>query len=252
MPGISIEIIDHVLFLVLVTLGPWNGHRRFQMLTKAVAAGDPNARTRSYRTILMEKWALTGVIAAVWIALGRSGESIGLIAVFTDFTPLPLAGFVITALAIGALVMYVRAVAGSEQLRIKTREALASASAIAPHTVTEKRWFNAVSVTAGISEELIFRGFLFAYLAVLIPGMSTAAVIILAGVVFGLGHAYQGVAGIVKTGVLGVLFGVCYWMTGSLLAPMLLHAAVDLTSGWISWLVLGEAGLDDAAVPAAA
>ena len=249
MTSITIEIIDHVVFLFLVALGPWNGRRRFQILTRAVNAGDPNARKRLFRTILIEKWALTGVVAAAWIALSRSAESIGLIA---DFTPLPLAGFALAALAIGALLMYARSVTRSEQMRAKTREALTPIRAMMPNTATEKRWFDAVSVTAGISEELIFRGFLFAYLAALIPGIPAAVVVILAGLVFGLGHAYQGLAGIVKTGMIGVLFGALCWMTDSVLAPMLLHAAVDLTSGWVSWQVLDEAGLDDMAAPAAA
>ena len=90
---------------------------------------------------------------------------------------------------------------------------------------------NGVSVAAGIEEELIYRGFLFAYLAAWLPDVPAVVVIVLAGFVFGLGHLYQGASGIVKTGVLGVLFGVLYWMTGSLWAPMLLHIVVDLSSG---------------------
>ncbi len=59
-------------------------------------------------------------------------------------------------------------------------------------------------------------------------------------------------AGIAKTGTLGVLFGVVYWMTGSLWAPMLLHVVVDLSSGWISWQVVAQGDLDERTEPAAA
>lgn len=55
MPSITLEMIDHVVFLVLVALGPWNGRRRFDLLVKAVDAGDPNARTGAYRTVVVEK-----------------------------------------------------------------------------------------------------------------------------------------------------------------------------------------------------
>lgn len=81
--------------------------------------------------------------------------------------------------------------------------------------------------------------------------MPVGVVVILAGLVFGLAHSYQGLAGIMKTATLGVLFGALYWMTSSLLAAMLLHAAVDLTSGWVSWQVVREGDPAEMAVPAA-
>jgi membrane protease YdiL (CAAX protease family) len=55
---------------------------------------------------------------------------------------------------------------------------------------------------------------------------------------FGLGHAYQGAAGIVRTGIVGLLFAGAYVGTGSLLAPMLLHVVIDATSGMIAYLAL--------------
>ncbi|MFW2339201.1 MAG: type II CAAX prenyl endopeptidase Rce1 family protein [Acidimicrobiia bacterium] len=51
---------------------------------------------------------------------------------------------------------------------------------------------------------------------------------------------------------MGVLFGVLYWMTGSVWAPMLLHIVVDLNSGWLNWQIVREDALDDPAKPAAA
>ncbi len=53
---------------------------------------------------------------------------------------------------------------------------------------------------------------------------------------FGLGHLYQGAAGVVKTGVSGLLAGLLYLLTGSLWIPMLLHAAVDLHAGALGYL----------------
>jgi membrane protease YdiL (CAAX protease family) len=47
-------------------------------------------------------------------------------------------------------------------------------------------------------------------------------------VAFGLAHAYQGLAGIVTTGVLGGVMAALYLQTGSLLLPVLLHAVIDL------------------------
>ena len=136
--------------------------------------------------------------------------------------------------------MLARSTARSERGRQGTRESIAPVLALVPQTATEKRWFDATSISASIAEELVYRGFLFAYFAALLTGTPAVVVIVLAGLVFGLGHSYQGVAGIVKTGAVGILLGVAYWMTGSLLAPMLLHAAIDLSSGWITQQVVAE------------
>ena len=59
MPSINPEIIDYVVFFFLVNVAPWNGYRRFRALTKAVDTGDPTARTRLYRAILIETNVLT-------------------------------------------------------------------------------------------------------------------------------------------------------------------------------------------------
>ena len=55
---------------------------------------------------------------------------------------------------------------------------------------------------------------------------------------FGLGHAYQGAGGIVRTGIVGLLFAGVYVTTGSLLAAMLLHAVIDAASGMVAYLAL--------------
>jgi membrane protease YdiL (CAAX protease family) len=249
MPDITLGIFDHLVFLVLVAVLPWKAQRRFHSLVRAVDGGDLHARKRSYRTVVVEKWVLTAVIAVAWIALSRSASSIGLVA---SIDRLAIVGYGLTALVIGAQLALIRSVLRSEQGRRKARDSIAAVRAVVPHTATEKRWFNAVSVTAGICEEFAYRGFLFAYLAAWVQGTPAGVVIVLAGLVFGLGHLYQGVAGIVKTGTLGVLIGVIYWMTGSLWAPILLHIVVDLSSGWMSWQLVRKGGIDDRAAPTAA
>ena len=51
--------------------------------------------------------------------------------------------------------------------------------------------------------------------------------------VFGLGHAYQGPGGVLRTGVVGLVMGLLVLSTGSLLPAMLVHAVLDITSGRI-------------------
>jgi len=104
-----------------------------------------------------------------------------------------------------------------------------------PHTDREATVFRGLAVTAGVCEEIVFRGWLIAYLAAFVS-LWPAAVI--GGVAFGIAHAYQGVPGMMKTGATGVLTGLLYVGTGSLLWSMLIHAAIDLHGGAVGrWLI---------------
>ena len=104
----------------------------------------------------------------------------------------------------------------------------------------------------GICEEVIYRGFLFAYFAAWMPEAPALVVIVLAALVFGLVHLYQGAAGVVKITIIGILFGTLYWMTGSVWPLMALHVVVDVSSGWMGWKFVQEGDFDQPATPVAA
>ena len=52
-------------------------------------------------------------------------------------------------------------------------------------------------------------------------------------VLFGMGHAYQGVVGVAKTAGVGLVLAAITLLSGSLVPAILLHAVLDLTSGRI-------------------
>ena len=102
-------------------------------------------------------------------------------------------------------------------------------------SVREARVFSGVAITAGICEEVLYRGYLLWYLQSL--GLGRGAVVV-AIVAFGLAHAYQGIRGSVVTGVTGAVFMGLYLLTGSLVAPIVLHATVDLANGLMAYRLL--------------
>ena len=51
--------------------------------------------------------------------------------------------------------------------------------------------------------------------------------ILSASVLFGLAHTYQGITGVVKTTIVGVLFSILYIGLGSILPIILLHFLLD-------------------------
>jgi uncharacterized protein len=111
--------------------------------------------------------------------------------------------------------------------------------ALLPRTRGELRFGAALSVNAGVFEELLFRLGLPA-LVFAVTGNALAA-FVGATVLFGLLHVYQGAFGILFSGILGVVFVLLYLVTGSIVVPILLHALIDLRSMVLIPIVLGKA-----------
>jgi membrane protease YdiL (CAAX protease family) len=97
-----------------------------------------------------------------------------------------------------------------------------------PHTATERGAFAALSISAGVCEEIIFRSFLVAYFASY--GANVLIALLISSVLFGINHGYQGWIGVLKTGVAGFLFGMLFFTTGSLVAAIVLHGITDLSA----------------------
>ncbi len=81
-----------------------------------------------------------------------------------------------------------------------------------------------VAVVA-LAEETIFRGYLILRLKAVTVN-STAAVL-LSAVIFSLGHGYEGSAGVVTIGVMGIVFALVYMWRQSLIAPIVMHFLQD-------------------------
>jgi membrane protease YdiL (CAAX protease family) len=100
-----------------------------------------------------------------------------------------------------------------------------------PRTRPEKRVFFGLSFIAGTCEELAYRGFAMMWLLALTG--SAVAALLLSSAAFGLLHAYQGVSGIFRTSLLGVVLGTSLLVWGSLWPAMIAHTALDLLAGLV-------------------
>src|SRR5262249_35682706 len=98
-----------------------------------------------------------------------------------------------------------------------------------PRTRLELGFFVALSVSAGLFEEIIFRGYLQRQIGSL--ARNAAAGIIGSAVVFGLGHGYQGPRMMIAIGIYGAFFGMLAYFRKSLRPGMMAHALQDAYSG---------------------
>jgi membrane protease YdiL (CAAX protease family) len=100
---------------------------------------------------------------------------------------------------------------------------------LAPGNLPEMIVWVILSVTAGICEEFIFRGYLQKQFHA-ITG-SDAAAVALQAVFFGIAHSYQGAKSIVTITVYGALFGILAVYRKSLRPGMIQHAMQDSFAG---------------------
>jgi membrane protease YdiL (CAAX protease family) len=100
-----------------------------------------------------------------------------------------------------------------------------------PVTRREKGLYTGLSLCAGFGEELAYRGY--AIPAVIVAGGSAPVALALTSTAFAVLHSYQGVLGVVRTGVVGVIMGAVFLHTGSLWPPIVGHVLIDLAVGFL-------------------
>lgn len=231
MPSL-LDVSFAVLFSIgLITIGGAYFDRRFK---RQLARGVPDARRNWYRGTLIGEWVLTAVTLALWSGAGRPWRALGL------EPPTDWRLYVGVALAIVVVAMLLRQNARVRALPPDRLQRLApkfsAIEFIIPRSAREYRWFQALSWTAGICEELLYRGFLTWVVAAY---LGTAAAVLIVSAAFGLGHAYQGRAGIVKTGMVGLIMGCIVLLSGWLIPAMIIHGMIDSASGIAGFAVLG-------------
>lgn len=150
---------------------------------------------------------LSGLVGRRWTTAARAAGDVAL----------ALAGFV----AIRALELAWLSIVGAS--------ASPSVAALLPRTEAERAAWILFSVVAGVSEELVFRG----YLQTQIAGFTRRPNVawIAQAALFGVAHLSQGIGGAIRACVYGLLLGAIARSRRSLVPAMLCHVATDLVSG---------------------
>jgi membrane protease YdiL (CAAX protease family) len=226
---------DHLFALTLLLGLPAYAAWHVSRLARRVEADAADARVRDYILTIVLQWSLTLTLVGWWVYAGRPFVDIGLA---TPKGSGRLWTIVLTAAAVTFFASQARAVAQSAVAQGKIRAQLDSqpgVRVILPTTPREMRTFGALAVTAGICEEILYRGYLLYYLRAWLPG---AAAVAAAVAVFGVAHVYQGRRGILLTGIAGAAAMGLYLLTGSLAAPIFLHITIDVANGFMAYRVL--------------
>ena len=220
-------VIQHLLALFLIVVAPIWDHFATERLK---ASKESRVKIAYYRTMVIVSW-IASVIAL--LAVGwRTILTFDLGAASPSWLPqhagarTSVAGVLIALLL--AIALSALQARRSAAIQEKMERAFLRLSFILPLTGTERAWWIFVSLTAGITEEILYRGFLIHYFFAAPFQIGLAVAVIASSVIFGAPHLYQGVAGAISAAILGFIFSAILLMTGTLLVPMVLHALIDL------------------------
>jgi len=220
-------VLQHLLVAFLIVVTPlWDWYE----IPRLKASAAPRKKIRFYQKIVAASWACA-VVAVVTIGLAATRtiqREVGEAAWLSIGTR---SGVFLAGLMAGMLIVIMLPAVlalGNEKIRMKAGKAAKKLAFLLPSTGEERRWWWVVCITAGVCEEIVYRGFLLHYLHVLPFHWTLTVALVVSSVIFGIGHLYQGIAGAVQTVVIGFLLGALFVMTGSLLLPIAVHAVMDL------------------------
>jgi uncharacterized protein len=217
---------------------------KYQQLKLAIARGEAGARARFYRDILVFE-CVSAVLAFAALRfdpsrfdpsrleLGETAFGNWFASEWEKLDTDALTGFL--AGAIGASAVLILLLWRSARRRTSSaqpttpsgwRRILPDFGALLPTTMRERLIFVLVALSAGLCEEVVFRAWLLDVLHQI--GLRGLVLVGAASAVFGLAHYYQGIFGVVVTGLLAVVFCGLYFASGTLWVPIVIHAIVDL------------------------
>jgi len=212
--------------LVLAAMGGWAiWHKIFA--DQLSAAANPS-RVRFYVVTIFYEWLLFVLVVA---GVRRSGASV--LVVLGDHWHSVRQVLRDIGIAAGFwIIAWMLLWAFGWLLRIA---ALGRNISMLPHRGIELTLWITLSVTAGICEEAIFRGYLQRQFMALTK--SAPAGILLSAVAFGAAHAYQGFRMVILIGLYGAMFGILAYWRGSVRPGMIAHVWQDSLNGVLAALM---------------
>jgi membrane protease YdiL (CAAX protease family) len=196
--------------------------RYLAAIKQRIAANDGTARSSMYRVFIAFDWIGAAIALAILLCGGLSLASIGFALPSGEW--LEAHAGMLGGAAIGFVGGGIAMV-----LRRKQTPLVGDIDVLVPRTTSERGWFALLAVSAGITEEVLYRALPIIVWSALLPAsVSPWWAVGIAAAVFGVAHFYQGFTGVIATAVMGVVFGALYVFGHSLVPGMILHALIDL------------------------
>lgn len=220
-------LIDHILVILLGLVLPFfSGIRGNDKLMEIHF--DEITRRKFFVSNSIILWILTFVIVVNWTLHGRNLSLMGFQEVVSFKIPL-----ILSALFLFLYILDIVLTLKTSYWEKSYKQWEASLPFL-PEKYKELPAYTFMCLSAGICEEIMFRGFLVNYfINPLKDGFPWIAVFAPA-ILFSLAHYYQGMKAVLKIASLSILFGLIFIYSKSLILVMILHFLVDFIGGIIA------------------
>ncbi len=237
---LNIVLIVAVLLHIILSeaLGGYSSIRKMKKI-----AVTESRKIKTYKSTILNGWGSVAFTIGVVVLTDITPADLGLKMIDINFKYFNVWVSVgILAVCFGFMLLLIYQMVAfniSNEYRKKLQEQLEkktwndSVDLLLPKTNREKKWWSIVSVTAGIGEELYYRGLLLYLVMSIFPNLSIYFILIAIGIIFGIAHSYQGFSGILKTALMGLMFCAVYFVTGSIIPGMLIHFVMDFASNFL-------------------
>jgi hypothetical protein len=183
----------------------------------------PGARTVLYVRIVLLQLLWVGY---VWLGMRRSGTSLHAL---TDTSPWTASrGFRLVGIGIAACLVWILIAGGLGTVLRPSPEQLAGLRAMLPHSGVERLWWSGFALSAGVCEELVYRGYLLRQFRALTH--SALAALALQATAYALAHLVLPAPMIASVALLGLYLGALAVWQKSLVPGMIAHVGIGLAA----------------------
>ena len=221
-----LNLFDYLLAVTVFVVVPLRSAKDFPNFINEIRARGSHARVDAYKRTVATWVLFAFLLAILWLVTGRSWEDLGFR--WPTWKQLALGTAIGVAFLI-FLVLQLRALKASGKGAETMRQQLGDVADFMPVTDKDTYWFRWVSINAGFTEELLFRGYLIWMLEPIL-GLTVAAIMTV--VMFTFAHAYQGIKQVPAIGLAAVLTVLMFLVSDSLLVPIVFHMVIDLVQGY--------------------
>jgi len=219
------DIISIIFAAVLGIMYPAYLYINRKKIRKIVR--DRKLKLNNYKTTLFLQW---GMLILVLLNLLYQKQPFSLIGLTLDLNTFFLTGMAL--ILVGVPILFFTQLKVTTDSGQNIAEKIGETFTFLPANKKEYNWFLGLSVTAGVCEEILFRGFLF---MILTGFMHYIPAIIVLNIAFGLLHVWSTPNNMLSAFFLGLLFSVVYMLTGSLILSILIHIVVDVYVGTLGY-----------------
>lgn len=216
---------DHLIVLLVFVVYPAYGKWSYAAVVRDLRERGEPARVGAYQKVILTWASFAAILCAYWFMSGRAFSDLG-------FRSSSVTELMVGLLLGGAFSLFiwfqVRGVSQILKGGDERKSGLEGIIEFMPRSKREERWFHWVSLNAGISEEMIYRGFLIWYLLHLVGTVWAALIAVIA---FTYAHAYQGVKQLPGIALAAIVMVALYLISGSLWLPILVHIVMDAIQG---------------------